>query len=98
MSEELELISHGLDKVINKLQKLYPNHDFTKKSKPRKKHFCSLKNDNPKEYATDMEGNDFCIQQYKEVTEENYHIYKIKTCYAIIRTAKQKELMKKGAF
>ena len=37
MSEELELISHGLDKVINKLQKRYPTHDFTKKSKPRKK-------------------------------------------------------------
>ena len=56
------------------------------------------KNDNPKEWATDMDGNDFCIKQYKEVTEENWTIYKIKTCYAVIRTAEQKELMKKGAF
>ena len=45
-----------------------------------------------------MDGNDFCIKQYKEVTEENYHIYKIKTCYAILKTRQEKELMKKGAF
>ncbi len=94
----MEHISSNLEKVVNKLQERYPNHDFTEKSKPRRKHFCSLKNDNPKEWATDMDGNDFCIKQYKEVTEENWTIYKIKTCEAIIRTKEQKELMKKGAF
>jgi len=94
----VEHISSNLEKVVNKLQERYPNHDFTEKSKPRRKHFCSLKNDNPKEWATDMDGNDFCIKQYKEVTEENWTIYKIKTCEAIIRTKEQKELMKKGAF
>ena len=94
----MEHISSNLEKVVNKLQERYPNHDFTEKSKPRRKHFCSLKNDNPKEWATDMDGNDFCIKQYKEVTEENWTIYKIKTCEAIIRTKKEKELMKKGAF
>ena len=94
----MEHISSNLEKVVNKLQERYPNHDFTEKSKPRRKHFCSLKNDKPKEWATDMDGNDFCIKQYKEVTEENWTIYKIKTCEAIIRTKEQKELMKKGAF
>jgi len=94
----VEHISSNLEKVVNKLQERYPNHDFTEKSKPRRKHFCSLKNDKPKEWATDMDGNDFCIKQYKEVTEENWTIYKIKTCEAIIRTKEQKELMKKGAF
>jgi len=98
MSNELEPISFKLDKIVNKLQKRFPDHDFTVESKPRRKHFCSLKNDSPTEWATDMDGNDFCIKQYKEVTEENYHIYKIKTCYAILKTRQEKELMKKGAF
>tara|TARA_R100000742_G_C4259042_1_gene76889 strand:+ start:711 stop:1016 length:306 start_codon:yes stop_codon:yes gene_type:complete len=101
MSEGLEKISYSADKLVKRLEKRFPHYDFSQPAPRNFVHMCNIgrtTNERPKEYATDMDGNDFCIKQYKEVTEDNWTIYKIKTCEAIIRTKEQKELYKKGQF
>tara|TARA_R100000479_G_scaffold57784_1_gene27445 strand:- start:5 stop:172 length:168 start_codon:yes stop_codon:yes gene_type:complete len=49
-------------------------------------------------YATDSDGNDFCIKQIKLTKEENPYAHTVITCNAIIKTKQEKELEMKGIF
>ena len=98
MTDGLERVSYNVEKLIAKLQKRYPEYDFSQPIRPNRVHRCVTKNDRPGEYATDVEGNDFCIRQYKQTRDDNPYVYEIKTCYAILRTKQQKDDMKNGAF
>ena len=98
MTDELERVSYNVEKLIAKLQKRYPEYDFSQPIRPNRVHRCVTKNDRPGEYATDVEGNDFCIRQFKQTRDDNPYVYEIKTCYAILRTKQQKDDTKNGAF
>lgn len=100
--EELEQASINVQRLVERLQKRFPNYDFNqpaqldrrcKKSTtgvcPVSKHL---------EYATDIDGNDFCIKQIKLADENNPYAHTVVTCNAIIKTKEEKELAKKGIF
>jgi hypothetical protein len=99
---ELENTNINVRGLVERLQIRFPNHDFTK-SQPLdtrcKKSFdgkCKIVKHLT--YATDMDGNDFCIERIKIRDDNNPYLHKEIVCNAIIRSAEQKRLAKKGGF
>tara|TARA_E500000318_G_scaffold27966_1_gene28190 strand:- start:1719 stop:2024 length:306 start_codon:yes stop_codon:yes gene_type:complete len=100
--EELEQASINVQRLVERLQKRFPNHDFSqpapldKRCKKSTTGVCPVSKH--LEYATDTDGNDFCIKQIKLADENNPYAHTIITCNAIIKTKEEKELAKKGIF
>jgi hypothetical protein len=100
--EELEQASINVQRLVERLQKRFPNHDFSqpapldKRCKKSTTGVCPVSKH--LEYATDTNGNDFCIKQIKLADENNPYAHTIITCNAIIKTKEEKELAKKGIF
>jgi len=99
---DLENTSINVKGLVERLQKRFPNHDFTKKAPLDTKCKRSIDGNCPivehLTYATDMDGNDFCIKRIKIRDDNNPYLHKEITCNAVIRTAEQKRLAKKGGF
>ena len=100
--EELEQASINVQRLVERLQKRFPNHDFSqpapldKRCKKSTTGVCPVSKH--LEYATDTDGNDFCIKQIKLADENNPYAHTLITCHAIIKTKEEKELAKKGIF
>ena len=99
---ELAQISYKVQGLLDRLQKRFPGYDFSKPAPADRKCKKSITGVCPvKEhlsYATDLDGNDFCIKQVKIVKEDNPYAHTVITCNAIIRTKEEKELSEKGNF
>lgn len=100
--DDLENPSINVQRLVERLQKRFPNHDFSQPAQIDRKCKKSFDGKCPivkhLEYATDTEGNDFCIKQLKLADENNPYAHTLITCHAIIRTKEEKELAKKGIF
>ena len=100
--EELEQASINVQRLVERLQKRFPNHDFSqpapldRRCKKSTTGICPVSKH--LEYAIDTDGNDFCIKQIKLVDEKNPYAHTVITCNAIIKTKEEKELAKKGNF
>lgn len=100
--EELEQGSINVQRLVERLQKRFPNHDFSqpapldKRCKKSTTGICPVSKH--LEYAIDTDGNDFCITQIKLRNEKNPYAHTVITCNAIIRTKQEKDLAKKGIF
>ena len=100
--EELEQASINVQRLVERLQKRFPNYDFSqpaqldKRCKKSTTGVCPISKH--LEYATDFDGNDFCIKQIKLADENNPYAHTVVTCNAIIKTKEENELAKKGNF
>ena len=99
---ELEQVNYNVQKLVKRLQKRFPDYDFSQPAPLDRRCKKSITGKCLKvkhlTYATDYDGNDFCIEQIKLADEDNPYAHKVITCNAIIRTKEEKELAKKGNF
>ena len=100
--EELEQASINVQRLVKRLQKRFPKYDFSqpaqldRRCKKSTTGICPVSKH--LEYATDIDGNDFCIKQIKLANESNPYAHTVVTCNSIIKTKEEKELAKKGIF
>ena len=99
---ELDNPSINVQKLVKRLAKRFPDYDFDQPAQLDTR--CKQSIDGRCKilkhlsYATDQDGNDFCIKQIKIVHEDNPYAHKVITCSAILKTKEQKDLETKGIF
>tara|TARA_Y100000004_G_scaffold151720_1_gene174547 strand:- start:777 stop:1082 length:306 start_codon:yes stop_codon:yes gene_type:complete len=99
---DLEKASVNVQKLAKRIQKRFPDYDFSQPAPLDRRCKKSYDGNCPVQkhlnYATDSDGNDFCIKQIKLTKEENPYAHTVITCNAIIKTKQEKELEMKGIF
>ena len=99
---DLEQASVNVQKLAERIRKRFPDYDFSQPApldrKCKKSYDGSCPVQKHLNYATDSDGNDFCIKQIKVVKDNNPYAHTVITCHAIIKTKEEKELERKGAF
>lgn len=84
----VEGISINVDKLKQKLQERYPNHNFDIPPEPDTTHKSpSCLNNN--QFYTDNNGAMFCGARYKQVEEDNIYKWEWKVCHALVKKADQ---------
>lgn len=84
----VEGISINVDKLKQKLQERYPNHNFDIPPEPDTTHKSpSCLNNN--QFYTDNNGDMFCGARYKQVEEGNIYKWEWKVCHALVKKADQ---------
>jgi hypothetical protein len=99
---ELEPINYNVQKLVERLQKRFPDYDFNQPAQIDRRCKKSYTGQCPvvkhSSYATDTDGNDFCIKQIKVALADNPYAHNVITCNAILRTKQEKELAERGNF
>ena len=95
-----DVTNFKIDKLIGKLQKKFPDYDFSKPAPLDRK--CKVVVEGKKCNQTDkityfdLDGNECCGHSFKLQDENVPHAYENRTCNAVLSTAEERKQFEQG--
>ena len=88
--------SFNVNKLVKKLEKLYPEYDFSKPTPLDREHKAPYLCKENKIFYTDMDGNLCCATRFKKQDGVQSHKWEWATCHAVISTPEERVTYEQG--